>query len=358
MKKGSLALDLSGLGGALNQGEKLQDAYEQNEGLKKRITELEEQISRIGVEGLERSIDCQFKDSEKIISVPINQITPYPGQPRKTFSLESLRILKRQISADGQEEPVKLIRVDARQEYLLWDGERRWRVALELGLPELKARVVEMPNDLHTAALKGFLTREDLNALDRAEAVIHSLCRSTNISENECAKGLRSGIKKLERRKAVGKLTAVESLTDRQKVYGSAELSDRQILCLEGVLGLGLNVSSFVAGDLSLLSLPSELKDAIRDGVSVGVANRLRRLWKNPPSVNNLSSIQKEAIEKGKSMTVAEAGRFVTALYPNNSESTASLLIRKLSDLDVDTLQRGEKEILKNQLEDMLSRLS
>ena len=95
MKNGNLALDLSGIGGALSQGEKLQDAVEQNEELRKRILELEEQIARIGVEGLEKSIDEQFKGSEKIISVPISQIAPYPGQPRKTFSPESLRILKK-----------------------------------------------------------------------------------------------------------------------------------------------------------------------------------------------------------------------------------------------------------------------
>ena len=197
-----------------------------------------------------------------------------------------------------------------------------------------------------------------MNALDRAEAVIQSLCRSSNVTESECVKGLRSGIKKLERRKAIAQLTSSESLAERQQIYSSADLSERQILCLEGVLSLGLNVSSFVAGDLSLLSLPGQLKDAIRDGVSVGVANRLKRLWKTPPSVSDLSSIQKEALEKGKSMTVAEAGRYVSALYPSARESEASVLIRKLSDLDVATLRKGEKEILKSQLEEMLSRLS
>ena len=357
MRKASLALDLSGIGSALNQGEQLQDAYEQNELLESKIKELEEKLSRIGAEGIELSIEGQFTGKEQIISVSVEKILPYPGQPRKTFSKEGLRILKKQMLVDGQEEPLKLINVDSRDEYLLWDGERRWRVAKELGWSELDARVVQMPEDLHTAVLKGFLTREDLNALDRAEAVILNLSKSTEYSQNDCVKGLRSGIKKLERRKNLVELATIENSDERLRMYQAANLSEKQILCVESVLNLGLNVSSFVAGDLSLLSLPEALKEAVRDGLSVGVANRLKKLWKKPPSHSDVATVHREAIQKGKAMTVTEAGRFVSSYYPTSKETETSLLIRKLADLEVETLKIEEREILKNQLEIILSKL-
>ena len=73
------------------------------------------------------------------IDVPINQIKPSPYQPRLIFDLEDLR---ESIQRDGMLVPLTVRRKD--EYYELIDGERRTRLAKELGYKTVPCTVIEV----------------------------------------------------------------------------------------------------------------------------------------------------------------------------------------------------------------------
>lgn len=78
----------------------------------------------------------------KGVDIPVDQIKPSPYQPRLTFDLEDI---KGSIMRDGI-----LVTLTVRKKdgyYELVDGERRWRVAKELGYKTVPCDVIEIDDD-------------------------------------------------------------------------------------------------------------------------------------------------------------------------------------------------------------------
>ena len=78
-------------------------------------------------------------------TLKLSQITPDVNQPRKYFAIEKMASLKDSIKRQGIVQP--LIVQKQGKNYLLVDGERRFRVAQELGLKEVPVRIVEEKGD-------------------------------------------------------------------------------------------------------------------------------------------------------------------------------------------------------------------
>lgn len=78
----------------------------------------------------------------KGVDIPVDQIKPSPYQPRLTFDLEDI---KGSIMRDGILVPLTVRKKDGY--YELIDGERRWRVAKELGYKTVPCDVVEIDDD-------------------------------------------------------------------------------------------------------------------------------------------------------------------------------------------------------------------
>ncbi|HXB60285.1 MAG TPA: ParB/RepB/Spo0J family partition protein [Candidatus Acidoferrales bacterium] len=105
---------------------------------------------------------------ERVQRVPLNRIRPSALQPRKQFSEESLRELADSIREQGIVQP--LIVRPRGETFELIAGERRWRAAQLLNLPEVPiiAREADDRSVLELALIEN-LQRENLNAIEEAQ---------------------------------------------------------------------------------------------------------------------------------------------------------------------------------------------
>ena len=106
-------------------------------------------------------------DLERVQRVALNRIRPSALQPRKEFSEEALRELADSIREQGVVQP--LIVRERNGFYELIAGERRWRAAQLIQLPEIPVIVREADDRaLLELALIENLQRENLNAIEEA----------------------------------------------------------------------------------------------------------------------------------------------------------------------------------------------
>lgn len=123
-----------------------------------------------GFEALMQSNTMDDELGEKA-TLSINDIEPNRGQPRKTFSEESLSELADSIREHGVLQPL-LVRLMPDGSYRLVAGERRFRAARLAGLYEVPVTVREMTDEEESVfALIENLQREDLNAVEEAEGI-------------------------------------------------------------------------------------------------------------------------------------------------------------------------------------------
>jgi ParB family chromosome partitioning protein len=104
---------------------------------------------------------------ERVLRVPLNRIRPSALQPRKEFSEEALRELADSIREQGVVQP--LIVRERNGFFELIAGERRWRAAQLIALPEIPVIVREADDRavLELALIEN-LQRENLNAIEEA----------------------------------------------------------------------------------------------------------------------------------------------------------------------------------------------
>ena len=102
--------------------------------------------------------------------VPYDQIVPNPHQPRSPFRDQELVELTISIQAHGIIQPL-VVTEDGADGYQLIAGERRWRAAGLAGLTEVPVIVRDAaPREMLELALVENIQREDLNALEEAQA--------------------------------------------------------------------------------------------------------------------------------------------------------------------------------------------
>ena len=108
---------------------------------------------------------------DKVVQVPVANISPNPHQPRKQFDSEALEDLASSIREHGIIQPLILIPAEEANHYNLIAGERRLRAAKILGLNEVPAiiRSATAQQQLEFAIIEN-VQREDLNPLERARA--------------------------------------------------------------------------------------------------------------------------------------------------------------------------------------------
>jgi len=104
---------------------------------------------------------------ERVQRVPLDKIRPSPLQPRKEFSGESLRELADSIREQGIVQPL-IVRARG-ENFELIAGERRWRAAQLLNLPEVPIITREADDRavLELALIEN-LQRENLNPIEEA----------------------------------------------------------------------------------------------------------------------------------------------------------------------------------------------
>lgn len=119
-------------------------------------------------------------------SLPIQQLQPNPFQPRGKIKKEEVSELAQSIKTYGILEPLVVAHTPAG--YQIIAGERRWRAAQIVGLNEVPVHVKKTtPKGMLEMALVENVQREDLNALERAQA-FRQLMRNFEYSNSELAK--------------------------------------------------------------------------------------------------------------------------------------------------------------------------
>ena len=110
------------------------------------------------------------REDLRLIELDPARIAINPDQPRREFSREELEALRTSVGRDGVLQPIVVRRTESGA-FQLVAGERRLRVAKDLGLSALPARVLEVEEDrLLEFALVENLHRADLNPIELAEA--------------------------------------------------------------------------------------------------------------------------------------------------------------------------------------------
>jgi ParB family chromosome partitioning protein len=117
--------------------------------------------------------------------IPIEQISSYPGQPRKFFHQDRIEGLAQSISQHGIIQPLVVTRTPAG--YQLIAGERRLRAAKAAGLKEIPAIITSVAEEkrLELSLIEN-IQREDLNPLEEAMAY-NSMMEELGLTQEEVA---------------------------------------------------------------------------------------------------------------------------------------------------------------------------
>jgi len=110
-------------------------------------------------------------DGEVVREVEVDEISPNPYQPRKTFDTEALQELSDSIVRHGLLQPIVVIEKD--DGYLLVAGERRLRAHKIAKLETIRCVIADVDIDdvkLRELALIENIQREDLNAIELAHS--------------------------------------------------------------------------------------------------------------------------------------------------------------------------------------------
>jgi ParB family chromosome partitioning protein len=122
-----------------------------------------------------------------LAQIPLEQISPNPYQPRKSFNEASIEELTRSVREHGIVQPLVVTRAGER--YKLVAGERRFRAAQRAGLRTVPVIVKEMvkEGDALQIALIENIQREDLNPIEEASAY-HQLHQEFGLTQDEISR--------------------------------------------------------------------------------------------------------------------------------------------------------------------------
>lgn len=219
--------------------------------------------------------------------VAVEDIRPRPDQPRRTFDADSIAGLARSIAQSGIVQPLVVRRRDGEDTgYELVAGERRWRAAKAAGLSKVPV-IIRVTNDREAAeiGLIENIHREDLNAVDRAEAY-RAYCESNGVN----AEGLAAALG--EDRSTVANYLRMLELSDAVKEWvRQNKLGMAHARCL-------LGIDSVAAQD-------KLARDVVEKGLSVRAVEQAVREWKANRRGNSVGATQAGKSQTGKRPQVA-----------------------------------------------------
>lgn len=197
--------------------------------------------------------------------IRLDRIVPDPAQPRRTFDPARLEELASSIALEGVLQPIVVRYDESNDIYVIVHGERRWRASHDANLKTIPAIVREVAEEHRLIQqLMENVVREDLNAVDRAQAL-----RALKLQMNDAAweqVAAAVGI----RRSRLFQLLGTEKLPDAiQEDIRAGRLTEKQSRALQG-----LSPTAQLA-----------LRDMIvADNLSADIAIKLARGLKNAES--------------------------------------------------------------------------
>lgn len=349
--------------------------------LETKITELQaeiEQLRSVGSQQVESKVQelRSTLTSGGVIDISVEQIDPNPDQPRQTFSPESINGMMVSLASDGQQEPIILIeQPDGR--YLLFDGERRWRAALQLQWGTIKAVIIPCPEALHRRVLLANLHRENLNSLDMAEALIKEIAQTSNLNEQDIPRILRTAVRRLERQGKTNQISeiVVVSPESQQEALAELELNSSEKSVLSVLLSLQLNPASINTNIFPMLGLAADLKQAMRtqglggiQAIAVQRCNAKALAIKEAEAKKVRAKLvkrilqEKLSVAKTRALVSSEISSYQKEQAKGSTPSRATSMIRQVQEIAIDNMEQQELEALKvalasklHEIESMLS---
>ena len=142
-----------------------------------------------GLESLFEDAAPSFESDTRIETLPLREVEPDPGQPRKTFDDETLAELSASIAEHGLLQPIA-VRPKPSGGYLIVAGERRWRASRMAGLTEVPVIIKDVTDEqAMELALVENLQREDLDPVEEA-AGIRELMIRCDLTQEQAARKL------------------------------------------------------------------------------------------------------------------------------------------------------------------------
>ena len=223
--------------------------------------------------GLGRGLDALFGPTNptqqstpmsEMAEVAITDIIPNPLQPRRDFDEEALQELATSIAELGVIQPITLKRRDDGK-YIIISGERRWRASQMAGLELLPAYIRDVEDeDLHAMALVENIQRENLNAIEIALGM-QRLVEECGLTQEAMAQKVG------KKRSTVSNYMRLLSLP-----------SEVQLALKEGIISMG-HAKAIAALDHDLQI--KALKKCVKKALSVRQAEMLARKLAETPVV-------------------------------------------------------------------------
>ncbi len=212
------------------------------------------------------NITVKATPMNQMSTIEIEKIIPNPTQPRTQFDDEALGELAASIKQLGVIQPITVKKQG--DKYIIISGERRWRASQMVGLKELPAYVRDVDDEnLHAMALVENIQRQDLNAIEIALGM-QRLIEECNLTQEEMAEKVG------KKRSTVSNYMRLLSLP-----------SEVQLALKEGIITMGH--AKAIAGIDPERQLWA-LKRCIKKALSVRQAEELARKAAMQPEVKEL----------------------------------------------------------------------
>jgi len=347
------------------ESQKVDELYQTIDGLQAELLKLRDDglnpEDKAYYEDLIATLTSQVASQQGTIFVQISKIKRNPNQPRTVFPSAIIQERAESLKREGQLTPIILLPLKD-GEYMLEDGELRWRAAPEAGLSALESIVKPVEevdyNILRRRALVNSNQREALHTLDQADALIEEICgvfpdfmtgEDNDAPAIAIPRILNTAIKRLfqdkEQRDKLNemRLAPEAELHNWLEAIAFKHLEEKYIF--QTLLGLQLNPTSVNSNIFPILKVTDDIREAIRAyGLEGSKALQLNRLSADTLKVSDRKAltIRKKAIAESINLSVRQTQTMVGQLIRENIPPQAKAAIpaslraiQKLQDIEI-----------------------
>lgn len=296
------------------------------------------------------------KSSDVTTDIALNKLYPAPWNARRYFDETSLHALGEDLRINTQIHPILVRPKEGGFEIVV--GERRYRAAMLVNLPTLKATVRELDDaTAQRLSLAENLGREDLNTFEETVGYLQFLSLELSISPDftsfrQVGEGDESAVRRLLYSLFGKKQRGVNN------VINEAHLVRLEKQIEEAFLTIGtMSWTSFVQNRLPILELPDDVLEVIRSGK---LAYTKGRLIAKVEDGEHREQLLREVLEKG--LSGAQIRQHLAALKDKdrgevNLQKRATVVAKALKNQSLlkDEKIRKQAEKLLSQLEDLLA---
>jgi ParB family transcriptional regulator, chromosome partitioning protein len=350
----------------------------QQEFTQERIEELEQEVKQLrnnldndpqkrALNQKLEALGAQLAQQNGEHEISLDQIKPDPEQPRTVFPQELIQARAKSLREEGQLSPVIVIPREG--EYLLFDGEMRWRSGAIAGLTTLRCVFLTQEaldrldrTALFDRQLTTSIQSEKLHPFDLANSLIKLIVLKhpdLQSSTEEIPNILSAAIQRLKRSGKAAELDAIRIAERNQQkewleALGLVRLEELKIFSV--LLDKQLNPISVSSNVFPLLNLTTDLKEAIK---STGLeGSKILEIKRLSPKLLNLSDedaskLRAELIEKvvQEKLSLSQIKVWVNQKIKEKSPTTLTSSKKSKTDTAIQAVQSiAPKQIEKARL--------